>query len=107
MAAWGRLRSLGFLPKYTWEACFTPVAPEPRKVVFRYISRISSLLHRASTNRARAASAAFRFTDWSEVSSRFFTSCWVMVLAPSTTSSFWMFTRVARMIPSGSTPWWE
>ena len=54
--------SLTGLPKYFSEAEPTPSQPAPRGMIFKYISRVSSLLLFWVKRMARNISVTFRFT---------------------------------------------
>ena len=81
-----------------------PTALFPKDTLLRYISRICDFEKRRSTENASNASVIFRWMVGELSSRRTFTSCWVIVEAPSTVSCALISTTAARAIPAGSTP---
>ncbi len=72
--------------------------------MFRYASRICSLVKRASMSTASSASRIFRQRLRFGVRKKFFASCWVMVDPPCTIRIRRRFAPRARRIPIMSMP---
>mmetsp|Transcript_14853 Transcript_14853/g.53409 ORF Transcript_14853/g.53409 Transcript_14853/m.53409 type:complete len:221 (+) Transcript_14853:1286-1948(+) len=92
--------SAGDLPKYAAAAPAMPYTPCPQYTLFRYASKSSSFVSRVSTFRESKISDIFLEIVRSWHSTRFFTSCCVIVLPPP----IFPIDPIARVSPRTSTP---